>query len=138
MFVCYYALLGTHQFCELYLLMETLLKTSLSNFYLKHVCLFVSSNTKIILCALNPQSMSMKVLKMTLTRDIFRRRHSKSKKVTLIESSRGYYICISSNKTPPSPTSGTGSKIKSLTEEDSDYELPPGSRDDFLFLSIGH
>ena len=73
-------------------------------------------NTKIILCVLNPQETSTKVLMMTHKWGIFRRRTPKRKKVTLTELSRGYAICLASNKTSSRPPSGPGSKIKSLPE----------------------
>ena len=75
---------------------------------------------KIILCVLNPQTISTKLFTIPLTRGYCRRRSSKSNKVTLIELSIGSYIFLESNKTPSGTPSGPGSKIKALPEEKSD------------------
>ena len=50
--------------------------------------------------------------------------------LTLSESFRGFSIFLASNKTPSSPTYGTGIKIKLLPEEKIYDELPAGGGDD--------
>ena len=100
-------------------------------FYLKCFCLFVSSNTEIILCETNPKTTITKVLTMPLTYGICSRRPSKKWKVTLKDSSRGSSICLASNKIPSSTPSSTVRIRKWLHEEKSVYELPAGSGEDY-------
>ena len=57
-------------------------------------------------------------------------------KISLTESSRGLYFCLSSSNTPSSPQSGPGIKRKALPEVKYDCGLP-AVIGDFFILVIG-
>ena len=56
--------------------------------------------------------------------------------MTLIESSIGISISPLSNKTPPIPPFGPGSKRKTLPEEKSNDESPTGSVDNYFLYPL--
>ena len=83
----------------------------------KYSCLFVSSNKTNVLSASNPKENELEIAFNDALTGYFQGNPSKLSKVTLTESSRGYSICPSPNKTPSISPSVPGSKIKSLNED---------------------
>ena len=93
--------------------------------FLKYLCLFVSSNTIIInLFESIQQTTSSNLLMMPHQLGIFGRRNSKNKINEMKYIYRGISFLPSSNNTPSSTSYCVVSKIKSVSEEKYNEELP--------------